>query len=131
MQKSGTKAKRSPKTSSSEVLSKAIIEGMKDKKAQEIAVLDLRSIKGAIADFFIICTGSSDTHVDAISDSIEHIVYKAIKEDPWHREGKSNREWILLDYVDVVANVFKSGSRKFYSLEQLWGDAVITWIDPD
>jgi ribosome-associated protein len=131
MQKSGTKAKRSPKTSSSEVLSKAIIEGMKDKKAHEIAVLDLRSIKGAIADFFVICTGSSDTHVEAISESIEYMVNKLTMQDPWHREGKVNREWILLDYVDVVANVFKSGSRKFYSLEQLWGDALITWVDSE
>ena len=131
MQKSVTKAKRSPKTSSSEVLSKAIVEGMIDKKAQEIAILDLRSIKGAIADFFVICTGNSDTHVDAISETIEEMVYKSTKQEPWHREGKINKEWILLDYVDVVANVFKSRSRKYYSLEELWGDARITWVDPD
>ena len=131
MQKSVTKVKRSPKTSSSETLSKAIIEGMIDKKGHEIAVLDLRLIKGAIADFFVICTGNSDTHVEAISESIEEMVYKATSQEPWHREGKVTREWILLDYVDVVASVFKSGTRKYYSLEQLWGDALITWVNPE
>ena len=129
MQKTETKVKKPAKRISSEILSKAIIEGMLDKKASEIVIIDLRSIKGTIADFFVICTGNSDTHVDAISDSIEEYVYKTMKQDPWHIEGRQNKEWILLDYVDVVANIFKSGSRKFYSLEQLWGDAKIRWIE--
>jgi ribosome-associated protein len=131
MQKSGTRAKKPSKVTSSEALSRAIVDGMMDKKAQEIVVIDLRSIKGTIADFFVLCTGNSDTHVDAISDSIEDMVYKTIRQEPWHREGKQNREWILLDFVDVVANVFKAGSRKFYSLEQLWGDAEIKWIESE
>ena len=129
MQKTETKVKKPAKRISSEILSKAIIEGMLDKKASEIVIIDLRSIKGTIADFFVICTGNSDTHVDAISDSIEEYVYKTMKQDPWHIEGRQNKEWILLDYVDVVANIFKSGSRKFYSLEQLWGDAKIKWFE--
>ena len=129
MQKSETKVKKPAKSTSSEILSKAIIEGMLDKKASEIVIIDLRSIKGTIADFFVLCTGNSDTHVDAISDSVENYVFKTVKQDPWHIEGRQNKEWILLDYVDVVANIFKSGSRKFYSLEQLWGDAKIRWIE--
>ncbi len=129
MQKSESKVKKPAKHNSSEILSKAIIEGMLDKKASEIVIIDLRSIKGTIADFFVICTGNSDTHVNAIADSVEEYVFKAVKQEPWHIEGKQNKEWILLDYVDVVANVFKSGSRKFYSLEQLWGDAEIKWIE--
>jgi ribosome-associated protein len=129
MQKTRTKTKKSTGHSSTEVLSQSIISGMIEKKAVDIVLIDLRSINGTIADFFVICTGNSDTHADAISDSIEKTVYENHKQDPWHREGKQNKEWILLDYVDVVANVFKSGSRKFYSLEQLWGDAVVTWID--
>lgn len=129
MQKSETKVKKPAKRNSSEILSKAIIEGMLDKKASEIVIIDLRSIKGTIADFFVICTGNSDTHVDAISDNVEEYVHKTMQQDPWHIEGRQNKEWILLDYVDVVANIFKSGSRKFYSLEQLWGDAKIKWIE--
>ena len=131
MQKTGSRAKKPVKAKESEALSRAIAEGMSEKKGLDIAIIDLRGIKGTIADFFVLCTGNSDTHVDALADSIEDLVYKRMKLDPWHTEGKQNKEWILLDYVDVVANVFKRDSRRFYSLEQLWGDAVITWMDPD
>jgi ribosome-associated protein len=109
-------------------LSNLIVEGMQERKAQDIAVLDLRDVKNAFADFFIICSGTSDTQVDAISESIEDTVYKALSEKVNHREGKTNREWILLDYVNVVAHVFKQEKRRFFALEDLWGDANIEWI---
>ena len=131
MQKTGSYAKRTTKAPESEALSRFIAEGMSEKKGLEIVIIDLRAIKGTIADFFVLCTGNSDTHVDAIADSVEDLVYKRMKVEPWHTEGRQNKEWILLDYVDVVANVFKKDSRRFYSLEQLWGDAGITWIDSD
>jgi len=85
-------------------------------------------VKNAVADFFIICSGNSDRQVDSISESIEEYVYKNIKENPWHAEGKTNKEWILLDYIDVVAHIFKLESREFYALESLWGDAQTTMV---
>ncbi|UFH54421.1 ribosome silencing factor [Spirosoma sp. KNUC1025] len=106
-----------------------VVRGMQEKKAQDIVVMDLRNVKNAICDYFVICSGNSDTQIDAISTSIEEEVYKASKQDPWHKEGKLNREWILLDYVDVVAHVFKKDRRAFYDLEQLWGDAEIHVIE--
>jgi len=109
-------------------LSNLIVEGMQELKAQDIAVLDLRNVKNAFADFFIICSGTSDTQVDAISESIEYTVREALNEQVNHREGKMNREWILLDYVNVVAHVFKQEKRRFFALEDLWGDANIKWI---
>jgi ribosome-associated protein len=114
----------------SENLSKIIVEGMLDKKAADVLVMDLRGINGAFTDFFILCNGNSDTQVDAISDSIEEFVEKSARQNVWHREGKKNKEWILLDYVDVVANVFKKETRAFYNLEQLWGDAKLNYIGP-
>lgn len=102
-----------------------VIRGMQEKKAQDIVVMDLRNVKNAICDYFVLCSGTSDTQIDAISTSIEEEVFKASKQDPWHKEGKLNREWILLDYVDVVVHVFKKERRAFYDLEQLWGDAEI------
>ena len=54
---------------------------------------------------------------------------RALKENPWHTEGKNNKEWMLLDYIDVVAHVFRKDRREFYALERLWGDADITEID--
>lgn len=106
-----------------------VVRGMQEKKAQDIVVMDLRKVKNAICDYFVLCSGNSDTQIDAISTSIEEEVYKASKQDPWHKEGKLNREWILLDYVDVVAHVFKKDRRTFYDLEQLWGDAEIQLVE--
>ncbi|MEQ8715724.1 MAG: ribosome silencing factor [Cyclobacteriaceae bacterium] len=106
-------------------LSDLIVKGMQEKKAQEVTVLDLRSVKNAVADFFVLCSGSSDTQIDAISDSIEEEVYKSSKQNPWKKEGKNNKEWILIDYANVVAHVFKKDKRHFYALEELWGDAKI------
>ncbi|WP_424963368.1 ribosome silencing factor [Ekhidna sp.] len=114
---------------SSEVLSEWVVEGMLDKKAHDVVVMDLRDVKHAVADYFVICSGNSDTQIDAISDSIEEQIHKRSKQNPWKREGQQNKEWILLDYVDVVAHVFNKEKRIFYGLEELWGDAKITRIE--
>jgi ribosome-associated protein len=113
----------------SEKLSEAIVKGMQEKKGFDIVVMDLRKVKNAVADFFVICSGNSDKQLDAISDSIDEYVFKKIKENPWHSEGKNNKEWMLLDYINVVAHVFKKEKRNFYALEKLWGDAEITEIE--
>ncbi|WP_258103883.1 ribosome silencing factor [Marinoscillum sp. MHG1-6] len=110
-------------------LSQMVVEGMLDKKASDIVLMDLRKIPNAVADYFVICSGNSDTQIDAISDSIEEKVFKESKQNPWKREGKNNKEWILIDYVDVVAHVFNKEKRNFYGLEELWGDAKITRIE--
>ena len=117
------------KGASSETLSELIVKGMQEKKAADIVVMDLRKIKNAVADFFVICSGNSDKQLDAISDSIDSEVFKTLKENPRHTEGKNNKEWMLLDYIDVVAHVFRKDKRDFYALERLWGDAEITEIE--
>jgi ribosome-associated protein len=114
------------KGSDSEKLSNAIVKGMQEKKASEIIVMDLREVKNAVADFFVICSGNSDKQIEAISESIDEDVYKALKEKPWHMEGKSNKEWMILDYISVVAHIFRKDRRQFYALDKLWGDAQIT-----
>jgi ribosome-associated protein len=106
-----------------------IVKGMQEVKANEITVMDLRDIKNSIADYFVICSGNSNTQIDAIADAIDKEVYKSTGQNPWHKEGKENKEWILIDYVDVVAHVFNKDRREFFSLEELWGDATITHID--
>ena len=116
-------------TDTAEALSRLIVQGMIEKKAQDIVVLDLRQVKNAVADFFILSSGTSDTQLDAITDSVEEIVHRGNGENPWHREGKMGKEWIILDYGDCVAHVFKKPRRQFYSLEQLWGDAKIIFVD--
>jgi ribosome-associated protein len=119
------------KDGSSKKLCDAIVKGMVEKKAADILVMDLRKVKNAVADFFVICSGGSDKQLDAITQSIDEEVYKAVKENPWHVEGKNNKEWMLLDYFDVVAHVFRKDRREFFALEKLWGDAEMTEIDAD
>ncbi|MCA0365350.1 MAG: ribosome silencing factor [Spirosomataceae bacterium] len=111
------------KNISSEQLCDLVINGMQEKKGFDIVKLDLRKIPGTITDFFVICSGNSDTQIDAIAGSVEEEVVKAAKELPWHKEGIQNKEWILLDYIDVVVHVFKKDRREFYDIESLWGDA--------
>jgi ribosome-associated protein len=111
------------KAASSEKLCDAIVKGMQEKKAADILVMDLRKVKNAVADFFVVCSGNSDKQLDAIADSVDQEVFKTMKENPWHVEGKNNKEWVLLDYFDVVAHIFKKDKREFFALEKLWGDA--------
>lgn len=113
----------------SKILSDAVVKGMTEKKASDVLLMDLTNIGNAVADYFVICSGNSDTQIDAIADSIEEEVYKATSDHPWRKEGKENKEWILIDYGNVVVHIFRKDRREFYSLEKLWGDAVITSID--
>ncbi len=103
----------------------AIVRGMQEKKAKDIVCIDLRNVKTAIADFFVVCHADSRTNTESIARSIEEIVYKDLGEDPTHAEGKTNAEWILLDYSGVIAHVFLHEKREFFGLERLWADAEI------
>ena len=100
-----------------------IIKGMEEVKGQEIEILDLRSIENTVCDYFVICSGTSNTQVNALVNSVQKIVSKSLKEKPWHIEGSDNAEWVLMDYVHVVVHVFQKHIREFYDIEGLWGDA--------
>lgn len=100
-----------------------IIRGIEEVKGQDIQILDLRAIENTVCDYFIICNGTSNTQVNAIVNSVQKLVSKALKEKPWHVEGSDNAEWVLMDYVHVVVHVFQKHIREFYDIEGLWGDA--------
>ncbi len=102
-----------------------IIKGIEDKKGLEIVCLDLSKFNIAVCDYFIICHGTSSTHVRAIADSVEDFVKKNTGINPSRREGLTNLEWILLDYLDVVVHVFQEEFREHYKLEDLWADAPV------
>ena len=84
-----------------------IIKGIDNVKGEDIQLLDLREIENTVCDYFIICSGNSNTQVNAISGSVQKTVSKEIKDKPWHIEGQNNSEWILMDYVNVVVHVFQ------------------------
>lgn len=106
----------------------AIIKGIQEKKGEEITLIDLRKIPNSITDYFIICTGNSDTHLSSIADSVDFEVKNELQEKPWSSEGKTNREWVILDYSSVVVHIFKKDIRQRYNLEGLWGDGKITTL---
>ena len=111
------------KENGTDLLITNIIRGIEEVKGQDIEILDLRDIENTVCDYFIICNGTSNTQVNAIVNSIQKTVSKAIQEKPWHIEGSDNAEWILMDYVHVVVHVFQKHIREFYDIEGLWGDA--------
>jgi len=106
-----------------------ILHGIEEVKGLDINLLDLREIENTVCDYFIICSGTSNTHVNAIVNSVQKSVSKASKDKPWHVEGRENGEWVLLDYVNVVVHVFQPQAREFYDLEGLWGDAKMTVVE--
>lgn len=91
------------------------------KKAVDMVGLDLAGLDG-VADYFLICTGTSEPQVKAIAEAVEDQL-RAAGSKPWHVEGMEYRRWVLLDYVDVVVHVFHEKTREYYLLERLWGDA--------
>ena len=111
-----------------DILANVIIEGMQENKAKEIVSLNLKEIETAVCDYFIICHGTSNTHVSAIADSVINETIKTLKDKPFNKEGLENGEWILLDYGNVVAHIFQREIRDFYNIEKLWGDADIDHI---
>jgi ribosome-associated protein len=98
-----------------------------DNKANDVVVLDLRGVTD-MTDFFIIASGTSDTHVRALGD---HVLEDLKKEGAraHHVEGLTQGRWVLLDYVDFVVHVFHPTLRNFYQLERLWSDAEVIPVE--
>ena len=95
------------KAINNDVLLANIIKGIEEVKGNDIDILDLREIDNSACDYFIICNGNSNTQVNAIVNSIQKTVSKAIKDKPWHVEGSDNAELVLMDYVNIVVHVFQ------------------------
>lgn len=102
-------------------LLKLAAQAAASKKAIDIVGLDLSGLDG-VADYFLICSGSSEPQVKAISEAVEDQL-RAAGAKAWHVEGREFRRWVLLDFVDVVVHVFHEKTREYYLLERLWGDA--------
>ena len=112
-----------------DVLLANIIKGIEEVKGNDITILDLRALENTVCDYFVICNGNSNTQVNAIVNSIQKVVSKELKDKPWHVEGSDVADWVLMDYVHIVAHVFQKHIREYYDIESLWGDAKITTIE--
>ena len=119
-----TEPDRSPTTydtSDPAGLARQIAEYAADKKAIDIAELDLRGVLG-YTDYFVIATGATDRQAKAIHDRIHENMKKEHGLLPRRVEGVAEARWILMDYLDVIVHVFTPEAREYYRLEELWGD---------
>ena len=94
-----------------------------EKKAHNVTILELGSLSD-VTDYFVVCTGDTDTHVKAIADHVDDQLRRA-GSPVWRREGLQTLQWVLLDCVDVVVHVFQPRVREYYDIERLWGDAPV------
>ena len=120
-----TEPTRSPTTNDTSEpagLARQIAEYAADKKAIDVAELDLRGVLG-YTDFFVVCSGNTDRQTKAIHDGIQQGLKKEHGLLPRRVEGLAEARWILMDYLDVIVHVFTPEAREFYRLEQLWGEA--------
>jgi ribosome-associated protein len=103
-------------------LALAAAKALDSKKGRDIKVLQIDKIT-TLADYFVICSGGSNTQINALCDEVEKQL-DALGEKPLHREGYRGGTWVLLDYDCVAVHVFNEEAREFYSLERLWSDGV-------
>ena len=104
-----------------ERISELVIEALDNKKAKDIKLLKTRDIT-VLADYFVICTANSTTHLKTLSDEVEKVL-EDNGEMPRRREGHRSGGWVLIDFACVVVHLFLQDMRDFYTLERLWGDA--------
>ncbi len=121
------KEKKKTKPSSADSLNDLVVSLIQDKKGNSIVSLDLREIPEAITDYFVICHAESTVQVRAILDHLEEEIRKQTNMKPYHLEGRSNGEWCLIDFGDVIVHIFQREKREFYQLEDLWSDAKIQY----
>ena len=116
---------------SADTILKNVVKAMQDKKAKNIVSLDLSNISNSVTGYFVICDAPSNIQVNAIYENVVEIVKKNCGIRPYHVEGVTNSEWILLDYFDLVVHIFDDKTRAFYKLEELWADAPKTVYKSD
>mgnify|MGYP000155915817 CR=1 FL=1 len=117
--------KKEADKSSEDALLLSIIDGIEEVKGHDIKILDLRNIEAAIADYFIVCTGTSTTQVEAIARSAENFTRKELDERPRRVEGVRNAQWVLMDYFTIIVHVFYEPMREHYDIEGLWADGKV------
>ncbi|MEC7405379.1 MAG: ribosome silencing factor [Bacteroidota bacterium] len=112
-------------------LLQAILTSLDDNKANDIVLMDLRGIDEAITDFFVVCHGTSTTHVGSLSQNLRAEVKEEQGSIPMGNSGHDTGQWIVLDYFDIVVHIFLEETRSLYLLEELWSDATCIPIDKD
>ena len=100
---------------------------MLDKKAKDIKIINVKKIT-TLTDYFIVCTSDSTPQTKAIMNHVKDEIFETYNIKPLHIEGNEPLNWVLIDYVHIVVNIFDKKAREFYNIERLWADAKITVI---
>jgi len=108
---------------------RAVVDALNEKKAKEVKVLETRDLT-ILADYFVICTATSTTHIKTLTDEVEKKLEER-GERPLHVEGYRSGGWVLVDLGCVIVHIFLDEQREFYSLERLWGDAKEVPVEGD
>ena len=110
------------------------VQSLDGKKGKDIQILRIDNVT-VMTDYFVICTGTSATHVKALADEVEYQITEQLKTEPIHKDMNDGGKWLLLDYAGVMIHVFCEQSRDFYKLERLWADGqqvdLSEWIKED
>ena len=118
------KTKNNP--SGSQLHAQRISELMLEKKAIDIIIIDVREIT-TLTDFFVVCTSESEPQTRAITDHINQTMKKEGTQS-WHIEGYEHLDWVLVDFVNIIVNIFSKDKREYYEFERLWADGTITKV---
>ncbi len=113
-----------------EQLIQQIQAGIQEKKGHDIVIADFTGLEDTICKAFVICTGNSPSHVQALAESVAEFARKNLGARPTAVDGLRNSQWVAMDYTDVIVHIFLPELREFYDLEHLWADAEITEV-PD
>jgi ribosome-associated protein len=105
-------------------LARKIVDLISDKKGEDIVLLDVRE-RTTIADYFVLCSGTSERQLKAIVEGITEALKKEGRIIPRHVEGKPETGWVLIDYNDVIVHIFAPERRSFYDLESFWAEAAV------
>lgn len=108
-----------------------IVDGLREAKAKDICIVDMTEIEDATFSYFVICEGTSTTHVQGIADETTAYVKKHGGGNPYGAIGRQHLQWVAIDYGHVLVHVFLPEARRFYRLESLWADAELTTISTD
>jgi ribosome-associated protein len=109
---------------------KKAVQVLLDKKAEKVTVLKLKGLS-EMTDYLVICSGNSARQNNALADAVKENLKRELHLQPLGSEGERTAEWILVDYVDFIVNIFSSEWRKKYQLEKLWMDAKRYDFSPD
>ncbi|WP_294139360.1 ribosome silencing factor [uncultured Sanguibacteroides sp.] len=115
--------------SGAEKIVENVVKTLDDHKGVDIVKIDLRKIENCFCSFFVICHGTSNSHVASLADYVHDSVREELKETPIHKEGEDQAQWVVLDYGDVVVHIFQKEQRDYYQLEDFWVDAKITRLE--